>query len=115
MAATEGTAIFIGLQSRKTYVEDMYLSDTVNTVTNWNSGAGAAATSREHITFPEGVVLTDVAVVTGAAQTKLQIIVDGVPTGQMLRQTLHLNTLAVRPPLRIPFGARQEISMMQLA
>ena len=113
MAATNGTAIFQG--SRKTHIVDLYLSDTVNTPINWDGGAGASATSPEYWSPPEGVVLRDVSIVTGAAQTKLQLIVNGRPTGDMLRQTLHLNTLALRPPLSIPFPAGCQISALQLA
>ena len=114
MAATEGTAVFVG-RSGKTYVKDMYLSDTVNTPVNWDSGGGAAATSKDDVSFPEDVYLADVSVVTGAAQTKLHLIADGSSMGQFLRHTLHLNTLANRPALRIPLRARQVLMALQIA
>ena len=114
MAATEGTAIFTG-RSGRTYVKDLYLDDVANAPVNFDSGAGAAATSGESTTIPEPCTLTDVAVVTGAAQTKLQVTRNGMGTGDMLRQTLHLNTLAFRPVLRIPFLAGDTIAFLQLA
>lgn len=114
MAATEGTATFIGASGRS-YIKDLYLSDTVNTKVNFDSGAGASATSDDDTEFPEPVYLSDVAVVTGAAQTKMHVTRNGVSTGNFLRHTLHLNTLALRPNLRIPFNPRDRIAMIQLA
>ena len=114
MAATQGTMTFIG-RSGKTYIKDVYLSDTVNTPINFDGGIGASATSPLEVTFPEEVILKDVALVTGAAQTKLQLARGGVPTGDMLRHTLHLNTLAFRPALRIGVRAGVRLTAIQLA
>jgi len=114
MAATEGTVTFVG-QSGRTYIKDMYLSDTANTPVNWDGGAGASATSPEDVTIPEPCFMSDVSVVTGAAQTKLQVIRNGAGTGDFLRQSLHLNTLALRPQLRIPFMPGDRIAMLQIA
>lgn len=114
MAATAGSAIFTG-KSGMTYSKDIYLSDTVNTPINWDAGVGAAATSPAAWRCPEDVLLTDVAIVTGAAQTKLQVTRNGVPNGNALRHTLHLNTLNNRPNLRIPFNAGDDIGAIQLA
>jgi len=114
MAATEGTVTFIGASGR-TYIKDLYLDDVAASPANWDGGAGASATSPEHVTIPEPCFLADVSVVTGAAQTKLQVTRNGASTGDFLRQTLHLNTLAVRPALRIPFAARDEIALIQVA
>ncbi|GAI07904.1 unnamed protein product [marine sediment metagenome] len=113
-AATEGTATFMG-RSGRSYTKDLYLSDTADTGVNFDSGAGASATSDDFADFPEPVFLADVALVTGAAQTKLHVLRNSVSTGNFLRHTLHLNTLAVRPPLRIPFNARDRITLIQIA
>ena len=115
MAATAGTAIFQGVNSPRKYIKDLYFSDTVNTKLNWDDGAGASATSLEYWTPPENVYLVDLSVVTGAAQTRLQAARDGIPTGDMLRHAIHLNTLAYRPVCKIPFGRGQRISLTQLA
>ena len=114
MAATQGTAVFVG-RSGRTYIKDLYFSDVANAPINWDSGQGAAATSREDTTLPEQVYLGDVAIVTGAAQTKLLLTRNGVSTGDMLRHTLHLNTLALRPQLRIPFNPGDVIAALQIA
>jgi hypothetical protein len=115
MAATNGTMIFVGARSRKTYVVDVYLSDTVNTAINWDDGGGASATTPTEWIPPEPVLLIDWSVVTGAAQTKLQITRANRPTGDHLRHTLHLNTLAFRPRLTIGFPAGQPIRAIQRA
>jgi len=114
MAATQGTVTFVG-RSGRTYTKDLYLDDVATAPANWDSGGGAAATSAEYTTVPEPCVLADVAIVTGAAQTKLHVTRNGVGTGNMLRHTLHLNTLAFRPSLRIPFLAGDNIALIQLA
>lgn len=114
MAATVATAIFVGMSGRK-YIKDIYLSDTVNTPINWDGGAGASATSPLDWIPPEPVALKDLAVVTGAAQTKLQVTLNGVPTGDILRHSMQLNTLANRTPLACIFGAGQRVAMLQLA
>jgi len=114
MAATQGTATFIGASGR-TYTKDLYLDDVAGAPVNFDSGAGASATSDTYTSIPEQCYLADVAIVTGAAQTKISVIRNGVPTGNLLRQTLHLNTLAFRPALRIPFLGMDSITLVQLA
>ena len=115
MAATQGTMILTGLRSRKSYVVDMYLDDVADALVNFDGGAGASATSPEDWRAPEPVVLTDVAIVTGAAQTKLQVLRNNAATGDMLRHTLQLNTLAKRPSLAIGFGGESQVRMIQRA
>ena len=115
MAATVGTAVFYGIASRRTYIKDLYLDDVAGAAVNWDSGSGAAAASEEFWTPPEPVVLRDMSIVTGAAQTKLQIVRNGIPSGDMLRQSVQLNTLANRPTLNIPFNRGDRISALQIA
>ena len=114
MAATQGTLIFRG-RSGRTYVRDMYLDDVAAAPANLDSGGGASATSETFCTLPEQASLEDVSIVTGAAQTKLQVTRNGQPTGDMIRQTLHLNTLAARPHLAIPFNPTDKIAFNQIA
>ena len=115
MAATEGTMTLVGLRTRKTYIVDLYLDDVADAPVNFDGGAGASATSPESYRAPEPVLLTDLAIVTGAAQTKLQLLRGNNPTGDMLRHTLFLNTLAFRPRLTIGFGAMVDLRMLQKA
>lgn len=115
MAATNGTVVFYGVLSKKSYIKDVYLSDTANTPINWDAGIGASATSPTEVSFPEPVILADFAVVTGAAQTKMQLSRGGVPTGDMLRHSLHLNTLTNRPRLVIGISRGVRLSAIQIA
>lgn len=115
MAATNGTMIFRGIRGGISYIKDLYQSDVIDTQINFDGGAGASATSPTDWIPPEHVRLVDYAVVTGAAQTKLQLTRNGIPTGDMLRQTVHLNTLANRPLLNIGFAAGQKITAIQRA
>lgn len=116
MAATQGTAIFYGTRSQRSYIVDVYLSDTVNTPVNWSAGGAALATTPETWTPPEDVVLNDISVVTGATQTRLQVLRDQSPIeGGVLAHALHLNTLAKRPVLNIGFRAHSTIALIQLA
>ena len=116
MAATQGTAIFYGSRSQRSYVVDIYLGDTVDTPVNWSAGGAAAATTPESWTPPEDVVLRDISIVTGYAQTRLQLLRDQSPIqGGTLAHALHLNTLSNRPVLNIGFRAHSLIAAIQLA
>lgn len=115
MAATVGAFQFVGAASGRSYSKDIYLSDTANGLINFDSGGGASATTETFWTAPEPIYLTDYAVTTGYAQTKLQIIRNGVPTGDILRHGIHLDTLNNRPRLGIPFNAGDKLAAIQLA
>lgn len=117
MAATPqyGSMIFRGA-SGKTYSVDIYVSDVNGAVINWDSGAGAGATSGTFITFPENVILEDYAQVTGTADTeKIRLAVGGRPTPHVLRYVIHVSTIATRPKLRIGFTANSRISAIQIS
>lgn len=118
MAATpkNGVAVFYGLKTRMSYSKDLYSSDVAAGLVNWDSGSGASATSATHWVPPEPVVLRDVAIVTGMADTtKWQATRNGVPTGDIIRYGPHTDSVATRPTLNILVGAGQEISFTQLA
>jgi len=107
--------IFRG-KSGKTYSKDLYVSDVDAALVNVDGGSGASSTSPTDWIPPEPVILTDYSMVTGTQDTeKLQVTRDGVPTGDFLRYSIHLTTLANRPRLTIPFGARQKIAFIQRA
>ena len=116
VAAPEyATFLFMG-RSGISYPVDVYFSDVVAGALNWDQGAGASSTSAEFWTPPENVILTDIAIVTGGTDTKkIQLTRDNQPVGAIIRHTLHLNTLANRPRLAIPFAARSRIAGLQVA
>jgi hypothetical protein len=113
MAATPryGTMILVGMRTGKTYIKDIYFPDVLAGQINWDGGAGASATSPTDWTAPEPCILTDMSVVTGMVDTtKLQILRNGIPSGDFLRYSIHETTLALRPRLRIGFNAGTRIA-----
>lgn len=109
-----GTMVFIGARTKMSYIKDIYISDVLNALINWDGGAGASATSPQDWTPPEPVILRDFSVVTGTADTtKLQLTRNGLSTGDFLRYVIHLTSLALRPSLSIVFGAMGKIQAIQ--
>jgi len=97
--------------------KDLYFSDVVGALVNWDTGAaGAGTTSPTDFIAPAAMVLTDLAIVTGLTDTtKVQLIINGRPTGDIYRYVPHLTTNALRPRITavIPRGAR--VQLIQLA
>lgn len=114
MAATAGTAVF-RTGNGKTIVKDLYLDDVAGARVNWDDGAGAGAATSEDFTLPVPCDLVDFIVVTGAAQTRLQLTRNANPTGDMLRHVVQVDTSAGRRPLAIPFPQGSRIAILQLA
>lgn len=107
---------FVGQRSGKTYSVDAYYSDVAAGLVNWDAGDGASATSPTEWTAPEPVILVDVAIVTGGTDTKkFQLTRNGRPSGDFLRHTLHLASLANRSPLRIGLPAGASLRALQRA
>ena len=111
-----GAISFYGIMSKRVYSKDIYVSDVAAALVNFDSGNGASATSETSLQFPEPVVIRDFSMITGTADTtKLQLTANGTPTGDILRYTVHLNTLAFRPVLQTVFPAGARIAAIQLA
>jgi len=115
MAAQYGTVQATGLRSGMTYTKDVYFDDTAGNPARFDTGNGASATSPTQFQFPEPVIITDIVLAAATGQTKTLIARDGKPTGDILRNALHLASVTVRPALRIGLGARQVFTMVQLA
>ncbi|GAH96490.1 unnamed protein product [marine sediment metagenome] len=117
LAAPEfGVFTFQGLQSGRIYNVDMYFSDVVDALVNWDGGAGASATSPDSFTAPENLLLIDIAIVTGGTDTtKLQILRNNQPTGDFIRHTTHLTSVALRSPIRLGFARGTEVRAIQKA
>lgn len=109
------TAVFIGLRTRKSYHKDIYLSDVNGALVTWDAGNGASSTSPSDWTPPEAVLLRDVSIVTGTADTtKIRLTRNGVATGDILRYSIHLTSLANRPQLQVGFNALEKITAIQM-
>lgn len=114
VAAQFGLMVFVGLSSGRTYCKDVYFSDVAGAPINWDSGNGASTSSDTHWTPPEPVVLRDFSIHTGMTQVNARISENGVPTGDTLRYEIHLDTLANRPMLNIPFGPGSKVAVTQV-
>jgi len=114
MAAQKGIAKFVGVSGR-TYAKQFYLSDSANGLVNWDAGNGAGSASPTFAILPEAAALTDVIIAAATTQTMTQVLRNNVPTGDILLNSVQLASIVTRPPIAIPFGAGQMISMIQLA
>lgn len=117
MTATpqSGTLFARGLTGNN-YSVDIYVSDVAGAPVRFDGGAGAGANSPDFYSFPEPVVVTDISVVTGTADTtRARMTANGAPTPNIMRYALHLTTLATRPSLSIKLKAGTRLSAIQLA
>jgi hypothetical protein len=115
VTATYGTAIFQGIASKKIYAVDLYISDVIGDVVNFDSGNGAGATTLGFWKAPEALVLTDLSIVAGnTVTTQLVPTADGglIP-GVRLREANFLNTLPTRSQLSLGFKQGTNISFTQ--
>lgn len=115
-APQSGTMFFRGLTTKTSYAVDVYISDVVSGMANFDAGGGSGASSPDFYTFPEDVVLEDFSVVTGLTDTtKIRLVGNGRPSSQVLRYALHLTTLNNRPKLTIGVKAGHLFRVLQLA
>lgn len=111
-----GTIFARGVRSGKGYAVDLYISDVVSGLGNWDSGAGASSTSDTFFTFGEPVVIYDFSIATGLTDTTAaRFVGNGRPSSEVIRWANQLNTLNNRPRLNIPVRAGTRLGMLQLA
>lgn len=118
MAATPQHAVlqFVGLQSKRSYSLDAYVSDLANALVTFDSGIGASATSDTSYICPENMVMTDIAFATGLADTKrVRLVRNQIPTGDTFDYAIHDDGIASRPRLVKTFGRGDKIALIQLA
>lgn len=94
---------------------DAYFDDTAGNPVRFDGGGGASATSPTFYTVPRNCIVTDVVLAAATGQTKTQINRNNQPTGNILRNSVHLASVVTRPALRIMFAAGSNLSMTQLA
>jgi len=115
VTATYGTATFQGLQTKKTYAVDMYISDVIAAPATWDNGSGATASSLQFWKAPEDCVLVDLSIATGPTvmTTLVPTSNGGQLTGQRFRIANFLNTLAFRPAVKIGFKGGSNVGFLQ--
>lgn len=105
---------FVGMVSSRTYSKEIYVADVAETKIKWDSGAGASATTDAFWIAPEGIMLVDVALVTGPTVIKkLQVTRNDITTGDMLVYSSFLDSINNRPPLRIGFARGDKIGAIE--
>jgi len=115
MAAQYGCAVFV-LPGGVTMEKDLYFDDTAGNPVRWDGGSGATATSDTGFQIPvNGTTLIDIVLAAATAQTKTQVNRDNTPTGNMLRNSIHLASVVTRPPMRVTFNAGQKCTLYQVA
>ena len=77
-SAQNGSLTFVGSQTGKTYLVDMYTSDAAaGTLSTFNPSGLAVAGSPAYWRAPENVILVDFAMHTGTTQTGMVMTQDG--------------------------------------
>lgn len=121
MAATPKNAVFVFLgvngNPPKSYNIDAYFSDVDGAAVRFDStGDGAGSDSDTFWMPPEPVLLIDVAITTGMADTtKAALVRNGIPTGHTLRYVPHVDSVAKRPALSVGFLPGQRVGAVQRA
>lgn len=112
MAAQYGSAKFIG-RSRRTYNKQFYCDDTAGNPIKWDAGAGAL-TGDTFFIAPEDVVLKDFAMAAATTKTQTQLMVNSIPTGDILLNSLQLASVTTRPELSLGIRAGAKFAAFQL-
>ena len=115
MAATPKVHTVLLTDGKKTKNLSLYDTDVAGSFATMDMTAKAGTASLNFVSFPFGVSIIDIATTTGTADTTvLQLIINGVATGDIIDKTPYLSTNANRPPLRIdiPAGARFQVKSL---
>ena len=116
MAATPKGAIFEFRDTKgATKSVSGYVSDVAAAFVTLDQATTASASSLNFISFPFPVYLTGYRQITGTADTtQLQVLVNGVPTGDILNYVVHVSTNSLPPQFRIlvPAGARLQFKQL---
>jgi len=113
MAAQYGSVKFVG-RSRRTYNKQIYLDDTAGHAVKFDNGGGALNGDTFWIP-PEDVVLKDWAQAAASGQTQTQLLVNSVPTGDILLNSLQLASVTTRPELALGIRGGSKFAAIQLA
>lgn len=116
MAAAPQRATLTIATGGGTITVDVYCSDVVAALCNFDSGNGAGMGSETFYKCPISGVITDFSILTGMTDTTVaRVTVDGSNTKSTIRYANHLNTLNSRPKLNIPIQAGENLGLIQLA
>jgi|WetSurMetagenome_2_1015567.scaffolds.fasta_scaffold245798_3 hypothetical protein len=114
MAASNGTLIAVGKQTRRTYSIDLYIPDAVATDVTFNAAGLAASTSPASYRVPEDVVIVDIIAVAAPTAVGASLGINGaVANGGTVRWNNQLASLPNRAKLSIGIRGGDFISMRQ--
>lgn len=116
MATSTGQIAFTGASGQR-YIKDVYVPDTANALFTWDAGAGASATSPDYVQFPEAVRIDKYYQVAATGQTRTALTKNGVLTGNMWRNSLHIPSATIIgvPDLGIWIEKDVRIGLMAIA
>jgi len=114
MAASYGTITF-EKPGGLTFTKDVYFDDAAGAAVRWDEGSGASATSTTFYTPRSLCAITDVCIATATGQTKTSIVLNSIPAGGILRNSLHLASVVTRPHMAVLLPAGTELKLIQLA
>jgi len=114
MAAQKGVLTFTARNGRK-YSKQFYLNDTAGALATWDQGSGAGANSDNRIPAPDAGWITDIIIAAATGQTQTKVLRMGQATGDTLLNAVQLASVALRPPLAIPYMRGQTIQLEQVA
>jgi len=117
MAATPktGNITFRGLRTGRMYGVNIYVSDVANANVLFSANGAAGSGSLNYWQAPEPVIVHDMALLTGTADTTgLQLTSGGavIPSSSVLYTSI-LNTLSERSPPRIAFNQGSMVGALQ--
>ena len=116
MAAQNASIVLVGLQSKRTYVVDVYAPDAAGTLLTFNPTGAAASTSPSTFRVPEDVVIRDLTIAASPTATNVALNINGaVIAGGVIRWANQLNTLPFRTPVNIPVKAGDFLGGTQAA
>jgi len=114
MAAQNAVFKFRGASGRS-YNISAYLDDTATHLVTFDQTEKATASSPDYWQPPEVVVLQDVCIAAASGQTSTQLLVNGMGTGDVLLNAIHLASITNRPGLSIPYSPSNRVGAKQLA
>ena len=113
--ATATNYIYTFVGGNRTFSISGYSGDTAGAINTFNPNGVAGTGSPNFWIPPVDVVLKDLSIVTGMVQTTQVLTENGATkSGTTLSIASHLNTLANRAPLSIPFKAGTQIGTMTI-
>lgn len=116
MATSLGTVTFIG-RSGQAYIKDLFVTDTPGALDTWDAGAGASSSSPDHWRPQEDVTLVSYNQVAATGQTRTSVLINDVPTGNIIRNSQHIPSASIigLPYIGIKIPAGVKLTLMAIA